>query len=345
MRMSLSNAVLVVFLWAAARFAAVGHVFSVYDEAAVSLRDSAVRTALTDVRGAIRTEMDKGGALPQTENLTPLLERYTKLFADAMTLFVFDAVSGKVLYGSRNAPAGTAVSFALLEKCKNAGTYFTDVQKDSRLTGLPVTNALENVVGCVAAQTRAEEVEHGRFVHDAFRAWLRLVSIGLACVTLLYLKGRFPIGKRRFGFAGLAVVLILMLVPSFVSKMCESFEQNLKTPIALKAETVARTVALAVEKAVEGGIPFSQIAGTDVFLEQMRKANPELLFILLTDKTGRVLFESGSTQQAFETDVRTGGVTLKKGYFNAAEQIVANSASVGWVQIGVNERFVREKIF
>lgn len=36
MRMSLSNAVLVVFLWAAAMFAAVGHVFSVYDEAAVS---------------------------------------------------------------------------------------------------------------------------------------------------------------------------------------------------------------------------------------------------------------------------------------------------------------------
>ncbi|HBO58940.1 MAG TPA: hypothetical protein DD624_03410 [Alphaproteobacteria bacterium] len=345
MRMSLSNVVLIAFLWATAMFAAVGYVFSVYDEASVSLRDSAVRTALTAVHGAIRAELDKGKALPQTETLTPLLEQYTKLSAEAATFFVFDALSGKVLYGSRNAAAGTEVPYALLEKCKAAGLFFADAQGDLKTAGMPVTNALENVVGCVAEQTHADENERDRLVHDAFRAWLRLTLIGLACIAVLYLKSCLPNGKRRFGFAGLAVVLILMLVPSAVSQMCESFEQNLKAPIALKAKTVARTVAQAVEKSVGGGIPFSQIAGTDAFLEQIRKTNPELLFILLTDKTGRVLFENGSTQQAFETNVRTGGVTLKKGYFNAAEPVVANSAAVGWVQIGVNERFVREKIF
>lgn len=68
------------------------------------------------------------------------------------------------------------------------------------------------------------------------------------------------------------------------------------------------------------------------------------MFVLITDKTGRVLYESGTASEAFRADPHTGRISLKEGYYNAAEPVNDGNAVIGWVQIGVNERFVREKV-
>ena len=58
-----------------------------------------------------------------------------------------------------------------------------------------------------------------------------------------------------------------------------------------------------------------------------------------------MLYEAGSAAEAFEADPHTGKISLREGYYNAAEPVNDGRSAIGWVQIGVNERFVREKIF
>ena len=343
--MSVSGIVFICFLWGVLMFAAVGHFFSKYDAAGLDLHSSRIRTALTDLRAEIQAKTDAGATLPEAETIRPAMDGYVGAASDTVAFSVFDAGSGKVLFGSKNAKAGTAVSPDLREKCKAAGRFFLTEVKDGEIVGVLLTDALEEKNGCLIAEYKTDESVRERMIRDAFRTWLRLMLIGAACLAALYFKSRLPQGGRRFGLTGAAVVLLLLLIFPCVNGMCVAFEKSLKQPISMKAKTVARVIGGVAQKAVKGGVPFAEQAGMDAYLEQIRKNNPELMFILLTDKSGRVLFENGSTQGAFETDARTGAIALKAGYFNTAEPVVVNAVPVGWVQIGINERFVREKIF
>jgi len=342
---SVSGIVLICFLWSVLTFAGVGHVFSAYDAAGLDLRNSRIRTAFTDLRGEFQAAMDAGAPLPQTETLQPALDGYAKLSPDIAAFSVFDMAAGKILLSSDSTLAGTVMSFDSREKCKAAAQFFITETDGTETVGLPLANALDEKVGCLTATYETDGTVRERMMRNAFHAWLRLTLIGIACIVAIYLKSRLPNGKRRFGFAGAAVVLLLLLIPPSVQKMCGAFERSLKPQISMKAKTVAHVIGGIVQKSVKSGVPFAEQTGMDAFLEQIRKNNPELMFILVTDKSGRVLFENGSAQGAFETDARTGSVALKSGYFNTAEPVVVNAAPVGWVQIGINERFVRENIF
>ena len=130
-----------------------------------------------------------------------------------------------------------------------------------------------------------------------------------------------------------------------VSAMFVSFEVDLRQEIAVKSRLVAVRIARRLENTVQSGVPFDSVTALETYMDQIRQENKEILFVLVTDKTGRVLYEAGSASKAFEADARTGKISLKEGYYNAAEPINGSKAAIGWVQIGVNERFVREKIF
>ena len=125
----------------------------------------------------------------------------------------------------------------------------------------------------------------------------------------------------------------------------QSFEADLRQEIAVKSGLIASRIARQLENTVRSGVPFDSVTALEAYMEQIRQENKEILFVLVTDKTGRVLYEAGSASKAFEADGRTGKISLKKGYYNAAEPVNGTNATIGWVQIGVNERFVREKIF
>ena len=130
-----------------------------------------------------------------------------------------------------------------------------------------------------------------------------------------------------------------------LTAMFRAFESDLGQEIASKSRMIAGRIAKRLGLAVQSGIPFDSVTALETYMDQIRQKNKEILFVLVTDKTGRVLYESGSASEAFEADPRTGKVSLKEGYFNAAEPVNASQAAIGWVQIGVNERFLREKVF
>ena len=168
--MSVSGIVFICFLWGVLMFAAVGHFFSKYDAAGLDLHSSRIRTALTDLRAEIQAKTDAGATLPEAETIRPAMDGYVGAASDTVAFSVFDAGSGKVLFGSKNAKAGTAVSPDLREKCKAAGRFFLTEVKDGEIVGVPLTDALEEKNGCLIVQNGrkcARTDDSGRFSHMA----------------------------------------------------------------------------------------------------------------------------------------------------------------------------------
>lgn len=324
-----------------------------YEAASRSLRDSRIETALTELQRALQTEMDKGVPLTGIKKTEGFLFHYAAENEDVLSVMVFDRKSGKILFSTVAAQAGMNVPFVWREKCAQPGTLFVETQEQKETVGLPVLNSFLENEGCLVAEYKTEAVKSVRekMISSAFYFALRLAFIGVAGCFLLYFfnfvsalvfKEKKVRSKVTFVFC--LFVLCAALYINF-SAMCQAFETNLEPQIRLKTQTIAGQVKNMIELAVKSGVPFKSVNAMEAYLDQVRQKNKEIMFILVTDKTGRVLYESGTAAQAFDTDMRTGKISLRDGYYNAAESVNDADNAVGWVQIGVNERFVREKIF
>lgn len=349
----LTHAVLASLLWCAAVFAFVGMNFMKYESASRALRDSRIETALTELQRTMQIEMDKGFSLAGIEKAEDRLLRYASENGDVLSVFVFSAGTGKILFSTVAAQIGMSAPDSWREKCGRPGTVFVETEKGKETVGLPVLNAFLENEGCLAAEykTEANEAVREKMIATAFRFAVRLALTGVAvCFLICFFPAFCPriSGGRKIRSAAVFVLcagaLILMLRLNF-SDMFEAFERDLRQETAAKTQTIARQVKNLIERVVQGGIPFKSINGLESYLDQIRQKNKEILFILVTDKTGRVLYESGAAAKAFDADPRTGRISLREGYYNAAESVNDAETAAGWVQIGVNERFAREKIF
>lgn len=348
----LTHAVLASFLWCAAVFAFVGMNFMKFESASRALRDSRIETALTELQRTMQIEMDKGASLPGIEKAEDYLFRYASENDDVLSVMVFEG-SGKILFSTVAAQVGMSVPTVWREKCSRPGTVFVETEQDKETVGLPVLNAFLESEGCLAAEykTGTNEIVREKMIATVFHFAVRLALIGVAACFLICFSGMlrtFVFGGKKVRSAVVLIlcagVLFLMLQLNF-SAMFKAFEQDLRQETAAKTQTIARQVKNLIERVVQSGMPFKSISGLESYLDQIRQKNKEILFILVTDKTGRVLYESGAAAEAFDADPRTGKISLREGYYNAAEPVNDVESAAGWVQIGVNERFVREKIF
>ncbi len=349
----LNHAVLVSLLWCAAVFVFVGMNFMKFESASRDLRDSRIETALTELQRALQTEMDKGTILPGIEKAEDRLFHYAAENDDVLSVMVFDTKTGKILFSTVAAQIGVNVPDLWREKCAAPGTVFVETQEDKETVGLPVLNSFLETEGCLAAEYKTEinKVVREKMISTSFHFAVRLAVIGVAAAFLICFYPTwsfFIFGTKKIRSIVAAVVfsgiLLLMLQMNF-STMFRKFEQDLRMQTAAKTQTIARQVKNLIELAVHSGMPFKSVSGLEAYLDQIRQKNKEILFILVTDKTGRVLYESGAAAKAFDADPRTGKISLRDGFYNAAEPVSDDESAVGWVQIGVNERFVREKIF
>lgn len=349
----LTHAVLASFLWCAAVFAFVGMNFMKFESASRALRDSRIETALTELQRTMQIEMDKGASLSEIEKAEDRLFRYAAENDDVLSVMIFASGTGKILFSTVAAQVGMDVPAAWREKCVRPGTVFVQTERDKETVGLPVLNAFLESEGCLAAEykTEANEVVREKMISTAFHFAVRLALIGVAACFLICFSPVlcvYVFGGKKVRSAIVLILcagaLLLMMQLNF-SAMFKAFERDLRQETAAKTQTIARQVKNLIERVVHGGMPFKSINGLETYLDQIRQKNKEILFILVTDKTGRVLYESGEAAKAFDADPRTGKISLREGYYNAAEPVNDIESAAGWVQIGVNERFVREKIF
>lgn len=345
--MPLSHTVLLAVLWCAAVFAFVGSDFMKFENAGRVLRQTRIDAASGELRRVFQFEMDRGESLAGVGGADVLLRSFAAENDGVADVAVYDKTTGKALFSV----AGTAeLPPALRDKCGKSD--FTLENEDGEIAGRTISNAFHQIEGCVAAFYDLRGVQKMReaMISTAFKYALRLAVVGVLACFLLYLTTRFSALERTrriqlyvaafFCFLAFAGVLKMNF-----SAMTLSFLADLRPEIELKAKTAAVGVATAVRRAVESGESLKSVNGMDAWLNAARRDNPEILFILVTDKTGRVLYESGSVAEAFDADARTGKIALRAGYYNTAVPVGDGDKTAGWVQIGVRERIFDEKDF
>ncbi len=349
----LTHALLASLLWCAAVFAFAGSQFVKYESAGNALRDAGTQIAMTRLRDRIQVEMDKGAALPEIEKVERMLIEFAAQDADVLSAFVFDARTGRILYGTAAAQTGSAVPEKWVEKCAGSRLPFVDPDEGKETVGLPLINAFSEREGCLAAEYKTAQTEQMRekMISTTLRFSVRMAVAGVLAWILIFLsgdlKGRFALnsGAARASAVVVGVLILAFCVKIGVTALSGSFENDLRPMIAAKAGIVAKNVRAQIECAVKNGVPFQSVNGLESVLNAVREQNKEIEFILVTDKNGRVLYESGEAAKAFDADRRTGRISLRDGYYNAAESVNDADGAAGWVQIGVNERFARETAF
>lgn len=351
--MHFTHAVFAALLWSAAVFAFVGITFMIYDQAAYSMQGSRMEIALSEMRRLLQNEMDKGHML---SHLSAFAEKhffyYTSDDPDVVSVSAFEPENGKVLFSTQRSLAGGVFPENIRAACRQNENVFFETSEESRSAGLALYNALNEKTGCLLIEYKNDTYKEAK--NKMMRVSLRIGSflafVGiLFCVFFSFMdvssekKGIRPYSKRLMFFGSL--LFLAALVPFFLSSMFASFEGAMRKGVSLKTQLISRVIQTHIQGAVQRGMLLKSISGAEVYLDGIRKKNPEILYILVTDKTGRVLYESGSAKEAFKSDARTGKVSLRSGYYNTGEPVYADQATVGWVQIGVKERFVREKIY
>ncbi|MBR1778589.1 MAG: hypothetical protein IJ752_08430 [Alphaproteobacteria bacterium] len=349
--MSLIHTVLASLLWCAVVFIFVGMNFMKFEAASGALHESRIKTALTELHKTIQLEMDKGEMLAGLKTAGELLLRYANDETDLLSVSIFETKTGKVLFGTEPSALGQIVPDSWRKKCSRPNEFFTVHETDKESFGIPVQNAFLENVGCLTAVYTMQGINavRERMIRTAFRYAFRLAAIGVSICFSFYFFSFLVSELLEHKKIQLTAVLILcqgLLLAALYfnfTAMFRTFEADLREEIASKSRLIAGQIGMLLSHAVQSGVPFDSVTALEAYMDQIRQENKEILFILVTDKTGRVLYEAGSAAKAFEADPHTGKIFLRDGYYNTAAPVNNGSSAVGWVQIGVNERFEREK--
>lgn len=96
-----------------------------------------------------------------------------------------------------------------------------------------------------------------------------------------------------------ALVVVLLGALAFLSlRSAERAEALILPEVGAKAETVGRSVASLVDRALEVGIPLDRMVGLDAYLGRLVDRNPDLSRIALVDTGGRALYAAGAETAA-----------------------------------------------
>lgn len=344
--MNLNRMLICAFLWAVTVFLFTGRVFNIFDEEANNLENERIQIQIFETRDFIQNQLDLGQSLNKLNSLPALFEKKVEQNKEMISLFVADAQNSKILFSSVKTQEGLSIPW--IDKCKIHNSFFKDVFDAKTIIGTGIFNVYNKPVGCVGAEYKTEMLEDARnkMVNTSSHYAFYLFALGCLFIFCFYVT---PTVKKYIKsyktYLIISLSVLLLSVPHFIGEMYIDFEKNLHPIIETKVQTISNKIRFMIQFAVEKGVPFNSIPEAETYLDNFKKQNPEIAFILLTDKSGRVLYEAGTAEAAFKSDSKTGQISLRNGYYNAAGQIIVNNSSIGWLQIGVNERYLREKVF
>ena len=106
------------------------------------------------------------------------------------------------------------------------------------------------------------------------------------------------------------------------------FERQLAPEMARKSETVGRSVAAQLVRALDYGIPLARLRGVETLLDQTIHDNPELRYLAIADAQGAVAFRRGEPEEALETRIA----------------LMSRGELAGEVRVGVDPGFAKEAL-
>jgi MFS family permease/HAMP domain-containing protein len=150
----------------------------------------------------------------------------------------------------------------------------------------------------------------------------------------------------------MAVMLAALAAISWLSH--DAFERELVPEMALKAATVGASVRALVNKAMDYGIEFRDIYGTEQALKDSDDDNPDISYLALTDASGKIMADSGrrptGARAHFESAQVLKGLAqpagdvkavLVGGSYVVSVRVDKDATGVGMLHIGIAEEFVR----
>jgi predicted MFS family arabinose efflux permease len=145
------------------------------------------------------------------------------------------------------------------------------------------------------------------------------------------------------------LVLTALLLSWFA---LQRFKQGLSPEMTRTVTTVSYSASQVMEKAHDHGVPLDAMVGVEAFLNSVRKDNPNIVYMVVSDAQGRALYQSGlpaaeqtpGMQDAIgmaATDVKT----VRAGdYLNTSVPLVFGSSRVGTLHLGQQAAFVEQQM-
>jgi len=139
------------------------------------------------------------------------------------------------------------------------------------------------------------------------------------------------------------VATLLVLSTMLLSWLAlRSFEQDLPPEMARTVTAVSYSAVQVLEKAYDNGVPFQEMVGVDDFLQAVRKDNPSVAYMLISDAQGKVLYQSGYAALADKRDLQwvianapTETTTAQTGaYFNTSVPLIFQHNRVATLHLG-----------
>jgi predicted MFS family arabinose efflux permease/HAMP domain-containing protein len=163
--------------------------------------------------------------------------------------------------------------------------------------------------------------------------------------------------RTRPLFVRLLLLVILVLVPPVVwiaQQATEEFARGLVPEMDKKAEAIGRDLEASIERAVGYGIPLDRLEGVGEFFSPVLAANPELRYLAVTDRGGKVLFTQGvdpgtlggllagageAADAAQPRSKRTFG-----DFVDLALPLAVKGSHIGHIHVGMGQDFVQGRL-
>jgi predicted MFS family arabinose efflux permease/HAMP domain-containing protein len=148
------------------------------------------------------------------------------------------------------------------------------------------------------------------------------------------------------------VTLLLVLSALLLSWFAlRHFRQALPPQMSRTVTAVSHSAGGVLAKAYEYGVPLEKMVGAEEFLAAVRKDNPDIAYILISDERDRILFQSGYSELSDRPDLdahrRTGAAVITEtmgAYFNTSVPLVFQHRWVGTLHLGQPAALVRHKL-
>ncbi|MBC7951881.1 MAG: MFS transporter [Rhodospirillaceae bacterium] len=149
-------------------------------------------------------------------------------------------------------------------------------------------------------------------------------------------------------------VLVLVTPMTLISlRAMGEFELGMNPEMDKKAAAIGRDVAAQVDRAVGYGIPVHKLVGVEEFFDPVLAANPEIRYLAITDKLGRVLFLRGAHKAVLEPHYQAADLDMDSvegtkssidNYLDLALPVAPKGSLIGHVHVGFDQNYVATKL-
>lgn len=150
----------------------------------------------------------------------------------------------------------------------------------------------------------------------------------------------------------LAILAIVAAAALFSYLTLLRFDSVLAPELGRNARAVGESVDATLVKVVGYGVPFGKLRGMDGYLAGVLKDNPDIAYLAVTDRSGRLLYSSGHLVAGYDRYLRRwhGGAhrTYRMrsfaGYLDSNLRLRGKHGVFGYVHIGQTQGLIRERL-